>query len=131
MRHHARDMLAHLGAEDRIPVDGQVRWMSGGQRQAVAIARAVSWGAQVVILDEPTAALGVNERAEVHDLIRGLKAKGITVILVSHNFEEITSLADQIWVFRQGSIIAGRRGEETNAAELVSILTGATAASAG
>ncbi len=124
MRRHAREMLAHLGAEDRIPVDGQVRWMSGGQRQAVAIARAVSWGARVIILDEPTAALGVNERNEVHALIRRLKSKGITVILVSHNFEEIMSLADQIWVFRHGSVAAGRRRADTSAAELVSLLTG-------
>jgi D-xylose transport system ATP-binding protein len=124
MRKHAREMLAHLGAEHRIPVNGQVRWMSGGQRQAVAIARAVSWGAKVVILDEPTAALGVNERREVHDLILRLKEKGITVILVSHNFEEIMSLADQVWVFRQGTVVAGKRGADTSAAELVTLLTG-------
>lgn len=127
MRKHAGEMLSHLGAEHRIPVDGEVRWMSGGQRQAVAVARAVAWGANVVILDEPTAALGVNERREVHDLIRRLKENGITVILVSHNFEEIVSLADQIWVFRQGSIVAGRRGSRTNASELVELLTGTTA----
>lgn len=128
MKRQARDMLAQIGAADRIRVDGVIRWMSGGQRQAVAICRAVGWGARVVILDEPTAALGVKESAEVHALIRRLKSQGITVIFVSHNFEEIMMLADHVWVMRQGSAIAGRRVSGTNGTELVGLLTGATQA---
>jgi len=125
MRARAREMLDQMGAGHRIPVDGVVRWMSGGQRQAVAICRAVAWGAKVVILDEPTAALGVNESAEVHQLIGRLRGQGITVILVSHNFEEIMSLADQVWVMRQGRTAGHRRISDTTGPELVSLLTGA------
>jgi len=128
MKRQARDMLAQIGAADRIRTDGVIRWMSGGQRQAVAICRAVTWGARVIILDEPTAALGVTESEEVHQLIRRLKAQGITVIFVSHNFEEIMALADHMWVMRQGTAVAGRRASETNGTELVSLLTGATPA---
>ncbi|WP_171074211.1 BTAD domain-containing putative transcriptional regulator [Nonomuraea basaltis] len=130
MKRQAREMLAQIGAADRIEVDGLIRWMSGGQRQAVAICRAVAWGAKVIILDEPTAALGVNESAEVHQLIRRLKAQSITVIFVSHNFEEIMALADHIWVMRQGTAIAGRRAAETSGTELVGLLTGATSEAA-
>ena len=125
MRSRAREMLDQMGAADRIPVDGVVRWMSGGQRQAVAICRAVAWGAHVVILDEPTAALGVNESAEVHHLISRLREQGITVILISHNFEEIMTLADQVWVMRQGRAVAHRRIADTTGPELVGLLTGA------
>jgi D-xylose transport system ATP-binding protein len=121
-------MLAQIGAADRIRTDGVIRWMSGGQRQAVAICRAVTWGARVIVLDEPTAALGVTESEEVHQLIRRLKAQGITVIFVSHNFEEIMALADHMWVMRQGTAVAGRRASETNGTELVSLLTGASPA---
>lgn len=126
MKRRAREMLAQIGAADRIRVDGVLRWMSGGQRQAVAICRAIAWGAKVIILDEPTAALGVNESAEVHQLIHRLKAQGITVIFVSHNFEEIMALADYMWVMRQGQAVAGRKATETTSTELVSLLTGAT-----
>jgi ABC-type sugar transport system ATPase subunit len=126
MRRQAREMLAQIGAADRIPTDGVIGWMSGGQRQAVAICRAVTWGAKVIILDEPTAALGVTESDEVHQLIRRLKSQGITVIFVSHNFEEIMALADYMWVMRQGVAVAGRQASETNGTELVSLLTGAT-----
>ncbi|GAA1883650.1 ATP-binding cassette domain-containing protein [Lapillicoccus jejuensis] len=126
MRVRAREMLDEMGAGHRIPVDGIVRWMSGGQRQAVAICRAVAWGASVVILDEPTAALGVNESAEVHQLVRRLREQGITVILISHNFEEIMSLADQVWVMRRGKAVAHRRIADTTGPELVGLLTGAT-----
>jgi D-xylose transport system ATP-binding protein len=103
----------------------EVGGMSGGQRQAVAICRAVSWGAKVVIFDEPTAALGVKESAEVHKLIKSLKDHGVTIIIISHNFEEVMDLADLIWVMRQGRAVASRKASETTGAELVSLLTGA------
>ena len=125
MRTRAREMLDQMGAGHRIPVDAVVRSMSGGQRQAVAICRAVAWGARVVILDEPTAALGVNESAEVHQLVSRLREQGITIILVSHNFEEIMTLADQVWVMRQGRAVAHRRIADTTGPELVGLLTGA------
>ncbi|MBC7763961.1 MAG: sugar ABC transporter ATP-binding protein [Candidatus Saccharibacteria bacterium] len=120
----AKEMLAQIGNKT-INVNHEIGGMSGGQRQAVAICRAVAWGAQVVIFDEPTAALGVNESAEVHDLILMLREKGITVILISHNFEEVMALSDLVWVMRQGRAIASRKTSETTGRELVALLTGA------
>ena len=119
----AQEMLAQIG-NTTINVNHEIGGMSGGQRQAVAICRAVAWGAQVVIFDEPTAALGVNESAEVHDLILMLREKGITVVLISHNFEEVMALSDLVWVMRQGRAIASRKTSETTGQELVALLTG-------
>jgi D-xylose transport system ATP-binding protein len=99
--------------------------MSGGQRQAVAISRAVGWGAKVIIFDEPTAALGVKETAEVGHLIEKLKEQGITVIIISHNFEEVLQLADLVWVMRQGKAVTSRKVSEVTGRELVALITGA------
>ena len=124
MKQGAVEMMKRIG-NTTLPVNQEVGGMSGGQRQAVAICRAVAWGAEIVIFDEPTAALGVNESAEVHSLIKGLKAQGVTVIIISHNFEEVMDLADTVWVMRQGRAVASRETTETTGAELVSLLTGA------
>jgi D-xylose transport system ATP-binding protein len=124
MKQGAVEMMKRIG-NTTLPVNQEVGGMSGGQRQAVAICRAVAWGAEIVIFDEPTAALGVNESAEVHTLIKGLKAQGVTVIVISHNFEEVMDLADTVWVMRQGRAVASRETTETTGAELVSLLTGA------
>lgn len=125
MNKGARDMLQRVG-NSTLPLNREIGGMSGGQRQAVAICRAVAWGAKIVIFDEPTAALGVKESAEVHTLIRGLREEGITVILISHNFEEVMGLADLIWVMRQGRAVASRRSSETTGLELVALVTGAS-----
>ena len=119
----AREMLLRMNS--KLALNQEIGGMSGGQRQAVAISRAVAWGANVVIFDEPTAALGVKESAEVHTLIRKLRDEGISVILISHNFEEVMGLADLIWVMRQGRAVASRRGVDTNGLELVALVTGA------
>jgi D-xylose transport system ATP-binding protein len=124
MKQGAVEMMKRIG-NTTLPVNQEVGGMSGGQRQAVAICRAVAWGAEIVIFDEPTAALGVNESAEVHTLIKGLKAQGVTVIIITHNFEEVMDLADTVWVMRQGRAVASRETTETTGAELVSLLTGA------
>jgi ABC-type sugar transport system ATPase subunit len=124
MKRGAAEMLSKIG-NSTLSLTQEIGGMSGGQRQAVAICRAVAWGAKTVIFDEPTAALGVNESAEVHRLIRSLKDQGITVILISHNFEEVMGLADLVWVMRQGRAIASRRTAETTGQELVALLTGA------
>jgi ABC-type sugar transport system ATPase subunit len=128
MKSGARDMLSRIG-NTTLSLTQEVGGMSGGQRQAVAICRAVAWGAKTVIFDEPTAALGPNESAEVHRLIASLRDEGITVILISHNFEEVMGLADLIWVMRQGRAIASRKATETSGRELVALLTGADIAS--
>lgn len=124
MKSGAREMLARIG-NTTLPLTQEIGGMSGGQRQAVAICRAVAWGAKTVIFDEPTAALGPNESAEVHRLIASLREQGITVILISHNFEEVMGLADVIWVMRQGRAVASRKASETTGRELVELLTGA------
>lgn len=124
MRTGAKEMLARIG-NTTLSLTQEIGGMSGGQRQAVAICRAVAWGAKTVIFDEPTAALGPNESAEVHRLITQLREQGITVILISHNFEEVMGLADVIWVMRQGRAIAKRNASETTGRELVTLLTGA------
>lgn len=102
-----------------------VRSMSGGQRQAVAIARAVAWGSELVIMDEPTAALGVRERTEVEDTIIGLRNDGRSFMLISHSFDQVMRVADAVWVMRQGRAVAHRRITETSGEELVALVTGA------
>lgn len=120
-------MMERVG-NTTIRLDNEIGYMSGGQRQAVAISRAVGWGAQVIIFDEPTAALGVKESAEVAHLIERLKNQGITVIIISHNFEEVLQLADLVWVMRQGKAIASRQAREVTGRDLVALLTGAESA---
>jgi D-xylose transport system ATP-binding protein len=120
----ASEMLSMVG-NTGLMLDRELGFMSGGQRQAVAICRAVGFGAKLVIFDEPTAALGVKESAEVHALIKRLKDQGISIIIISHNFEEVMDLADLIWVMRQGRAIASRKVSETSGRELVGLLTGA------
>ena len=102
-----------------------VRSMSGGQRQAVAIARAVAWGSELVIMDEPTAALGVRERTEVEETVLGLREAGRSFLLISHSFDQVMRLADAVWVMRQGRVAAYRRIEDTTGQELVALVTGA------
>lgn len=87
-------------------VDRPVADFSGGQRQAVAIARALRWQARIVIMDEPTAALGVKETAEVLALIRQLKTQGVTVLLVSHNMEDVINVADRVVILKSGLVAA-------------------------
>ncbi|MGO3759033.1 MAG: ATP-binding cassette domain-containing protein [Agrococcus casei] len=102
-----------------------VRSMSGGQRQAVAIARAVAWGSTLVIMDEPTAALGVRERTEVEQTITQLRDQGRSFILVSHSFDQVMRVADAVWVMRHGRAVAHRRIADTTGEELVGLVTGA------
>src|SRR5260370_4894230 len=101
MRREARDLVARTGVQ--IPdISSSVMNMSGGQRQGVAIARAAGWESRVVLLDEPTAALGVQETARVVEIIRALRRQGITILMISHNLRQVFGLADTIWVLRDG-----------------------------
>jgi ABC-type sugar transport system ATPase subunit len=104
-----------------------LRGMSGGQRQCVAIARAAGFAKKLIILDEPTAALGVAETAKVEAIVKGLKAKGLPLIIISHNLRQVFELADRIVVFRQGRIIASRPKHLSNPEEIVGLITGAIA----
>ncbi len=101
MREAARGFLARLRVEIA-DMDKPVEALSGGQRQAVAIARALRWKADIVIMDEPTAALGVRETRKVIDLIHEIKAQGITVILISHNMRDVVAVADRAVILKGG-----------------------------
>jgi ABC-type sugar transport system ATPase subunit len=101
MAQEARSYLRRLSVQ----IDDMARpveRLSGGQRQAVAISRALRWNAEIIIMDEPTAALGVKETAQVLDLVRHLKAEGRTVILISHNMRDVVALASRVAVLKSG-----------------------------
>ncbi len=103
---------------------GLVGLMSGGQRQAVAVARAVAFASRVVILDEPTAALGVRESANVLRLVASLPGRGLSVILVSHNMEHVTQVADRAVVLRRGKLVGEATPTLENQERLVSLIVG-------
>ncbi len=110
----------------KIPnLSNTIRNMSGGQRQCVAIARTAAFKSKLVIMDEPTAALGVQETAQVENIIRTLKEAGEPLILISHNMRQVFDLVDRIVVFRRGRIVANLRKEETSGQDVVSYITGA------
>jgi fructose transport system ATP-binding protein len=102
-----------------------IRNMSGGQRQCVAIARTATFASKLIIMDEPTAALGVQETAQVENIIRQLKANGEPLILISHNMRQVFDLADRIVVFRRGRIVANLTKKNTTGEEVVAYITGA------
>jgi simple sugar transport system ATP-binding protein len=105
-------------------LDAPVSNFSGGQRQAVAIGRAVYWNARILIMDEPTAALGVPEQRKVISLIRQLKAQGRGVIFISHNLQDIFAVSDRIVVLRRGVLAGERRIAETTHDEVVKLMVG-------
>jgi fructose transport system ATP-binding protein len=123
MRDRTMDALKTTAV--KIPnVDNPIRNMSGGQRQCVSIARTAAFASKLVIMDEPTAALGVQETAQVENIIRGLKTRGIPMILISHNLRQVFDLVDRIVVFRRGRIVANLRRDETDGNDIVSYITG-------
>ena len=129
MARETRDVLNQL-AIDIPSVRSTVRLLSGGQRQAVAITRAVHHGGRLMIMDEPTAALGVQEQRKVLQLIGTLKERGIAVLVVSHNLEHVFSIADRIAVMRGGRLVGVRTHAETSPKEVVELITGAAALAA-
>jgi fructose transport system ATP-binding protein len=129
MRRRAQELLDEVGVG--IPsLREKIRGMSGGQRQSVAIARAAGWGSKLIILDEPTAALGVRETAGVENIVRGLKASGTAVVLVSHNLRQVFDLMDTVYVFRRGRMVGRREIRSTTPQEIVAMITGADEAAA-
>ena len=110
----------------KIPnIRNSIRNMSGGQRQCVAIARTATFHSKLTIMDEPTAALGVQETAQVENIVRTLKDAGEPLILISHNMRQVMDLVDRIVVFRRGRIVANLKKEETDGQEVVAYITGA------
>ena len=109
------------------PINAPVAALSGGQRQAIAIARAAAWESRLIVMDEPTAALGVAETRAVEEVIHELRARGFGLIVISHNLDQVFRLADRIWVMRRGTMIGNRLRAQTSPDEIVSMITGATA----
>ncbi|MFM8350538.1 MAG: ATP-binding cassette domain-containing protein [Actinomycetales bacterium] len=125
MRTEAADHLRNLGIGTVQNITQAVETLSGGQRQAVAVARAATFGSKVIILDEPTAALGVNESARVLQLIKDLRDRGMPVILISHNMPQVFEVADRIHVQRLGKRAAVVTPQSHAMNDVVAIMTGA------
>jgi len=124
MRRRADEAFADLGVkiqDTRSPVAA----MSGGQRQGIAVCRAVTWADKVVFMDEPTAALGVVQTNNVLDLIRRVRDRGVSVVLISHNMPEVMEVADRIEVMRLGARVARFRKGEVTMDQIIGAMTGA------
>ncbi|MFI6710734.1 ATP-binding cassette domain-containing protein [Nonomuraea sp. NPDC050478] len=123
MADDAGQALAGIGA--KIPsLADSVSAMSGGQRQALAVARAMLWGKNIVMLDEPTAALGVQESEGVLEIITALKTQDVSVLMISHNLEHVFKVADRVTVMRQGRTVGERHIRDVVANDIVGLITG-------
>jgi fructose transport system ATP-binding protein len=125
MKKQASEHIDELGITTLQNINQAVETLSGGQRQAVAVARAAAFGSKVVILDEPTAALGVRETGQVLTLVRDLRERGLGVILVSHNMPNVFEVADRVHIQRLGRCVGVVTPQSHTAAEAVAIMTGA------
>ena len=124
MRRQAAEHMKNLGIRVQ-SIRQKVETLSGGQRQAVAVARAAAWGRKVIILDEPTAALGVRETKQVLDLILKVRDQGLSVVLISHNMPNVFEIADRIHIHRLGRRVAIVEPGTTSMSDVVAIMTGA------
>ncbi len=128
MERIARQKLSDLGLMTIQNINQAVETLSGGQRQGVAVARAAAFGSKVIILDEPTAALGVKESRRVLDLIQDVRARGIPIILISHNMPHVFEVADRIHVHRLGRRLCVIDPKDYTMSDAVAFMTGAKAA---
>jgi fructose transport system ATP-binding protein len=128
MRREAAEQMANLGIRIQ-SIRQRVETLSGGQRQAVAVARAAAWAQNVVIMDEPTAALGVRETKQVLDLVLRVKEQGLPVVLISHSMPEVFQVADRIHIHRMGRREAVVSPQTTSMSDVVAVMTGALAGS--
>ena len=126
MEAEARRLLGRL--KINIPsIRQKVRSMSGGQRQTIAIARSVYFNAKVVILDEPTAALGVEETRKVYDLVREMREQGLAVLMISHNINHVFEHCDRITVMKTGRVVGTRRTRDTSREEILRMIVSGSA----
>jgi fructose transport system ATP-binding protein len=125
MRAFAREKLSELGLMTIQNIDQQVETLSGGQRQGVAVARAAAFGSKVIILDEPTAALGVKESRRVLELILDVRSRGIPIVLISHNMPHVFEVADRIHIHRLGRRLCTIDPKEHSMSDAVAYMTGA------
>jgi D-xylose transport system ATP-binding protein len=126
MEARSRDTLKSLSVTTIRSVRQTVAGLSGGQRQSVAVAKAVMWNSKLVILDEPTAALGVAQTRQVLDLVKRLAEQGLAVLLISHNLHDIFEVADNISVLRLGQNVAEFKRTETTQEQVVHAITAGT-----
>ena len=123
MQTEAKKILKEL--EIALPeIKRPIKELSGGQRQAVAISRSVYWNAKLMIMDEPTAALGVPEQRKVYELVQTLKERNVPVLVISHNMKDVFAVADRIIVMRRGCKVGDLLAKETNEEEVVSLMVG-------
>jgi fructose transport system ATP-binding protein len=125
MEKFARDKLSELGLMTIQNINQSVETLSGGQRQGVAVARAAAFGSKVVILDEPTAALGVKESRKVLELIQDVRARGMPIVLISHNMPHVFEVADRIHIHRLGRRLCVIDPKEHSMSDAVAFMTGA------
>lgn len=125
MQRIAREKLTELGLMTIQNINQAVETLSGGQRQGVAVARAAAFGSRVVIMDEPTAALGVKESRRVLDLIADVKARGMPIVLISHNMPHVFEVADRIHVHRLGKRLCTIKPDDYSMSDAVAFMTGA------
>jgi D-xylose transport system ATP-binding protein len=131
MESRAGQTLQSLSVRTVKSLRQKVASLSGGQRQTVAIARAVLWNNKVVILDEPTAALGVAQTEQVLALVRRLADQGLGVVIISHNLQDVFKVADSIYVLYLGTMIVRLNAAETTTAEVVEYITGSRGVTGG
>ena len=125
MERIAREKLNDLGLMTILNINQAVETLSGGQRQGVAVARAAAFGSKVIILDEPTAALGVKESRRVLDLIQDVRSRGIPIVLISHNMPHVFEVADRIHIHRLGRRLTVIDPKEHTMSDAVAYMTGA------
>jgi fructose transport system ATP-binding protein len=125
MQKFARDKLSELGLMTIQNINQAVETLSGGQRQGVAVARAAAFGSKVVIMDEPTAALGVKESRRVLELIRDVKKRGLPIILISHNMPHVFEVCDRIHIHRLGRRLCTINSKDFSMSDAVAMMTGA------
>lgn len=127
MLSESRKVLHRLDIE--IPsLKNRISMLSGGQRQAVAISRSIYWEARFLIMDEPTAALGIAEQKKVLDLVRRLKDQGLGILIISHQLHDVFSVADRLVIMRRGKKVAERVTADTDQNEVVGLIVGAAEA---
>src|SRR6516164_8156177 len=127
MQRIARQKLSDLGLMTIQNINQPVETLSGGQRQGVAVARAAAFGSRVVIMDEPTAALGVKESRRVLELILDVRRRGLAVVLISHNMPHVFEIADRIHIHRLGRRLTVVSPKECTMSDAVAMMTGAMA----
>ncbi len=124
MRERTQQLVADFGVKIK-DIDAPMSTLSGGQRQGLAVVRSVAWPRKLVMLDEPTAALGVEQTQNVLDLVRRVRDQGISVVLITHNMPQVLEVADRVEVLRLGRRVARFRAADVGVSDLVAAMTGA------